>query len=142
MNETKLKQVIETSLGNIKEIVDVNTVVGTPIPTAGGTIIIPVSKVSMGFASGGADLVAKTPSKDQNFLGCGGTGVTLTPVGFLVTKADGNVQYIPAAFTGKPDALETIINFIESSPELIKKFKDTFAKDKYEDEDEYFEDEE
>ena len=131
MNETKLKQVIDSSLGNIKEIIDVNTVVGAPIPTAGGTVIIPVSKVSMGFASGGSDFATRnTADKSPNFAGGGGTGVTLNPVGFLVTKADGNVQFIPVASAGKPDALETVINFIENSPELVKKFKDMFAKDK------------
>ena len=55
MNESKLNKIIDTSLGNIKQIIDVNTVVGEPIATAGGTVIIPVSKVSLGYASGGVD---------------------------------------------------------------------------------------
>ena len=48
MSESKLNKIIDTSLGNIKQIIDVNTVVGEPISTAGGTVIIPVSKVSLG----------------------------------------------------------------------------------------------
>ena len=59
MNESKLNKIIDTSLGNIKQIIDVNTVVGEPITTAGGTVIIPVSKVSLGYASGGVDYYGK-----------------------------------------------------------------------------------
>lgn len=139
MNDTKLKQVIDTSLGNVKDIIDVNTVVGEPIPTAGGTVIIPVSKVSMGFATGGSDYATRnTSDKSANFVGGGGTGVTLTPIGFLVTKADGSVEFMPVAKGGgasKPDTVETVISFIENSPELVKKFKDLFSKDKSEDDD-------
>jgi len=139
MNDTKLKQVIDTSLGNIKDILDVNTVIGEPIPTAGGTVIIPVSKISMGFATGGSDYATKnTADKSGNFVGGGGTGVTMTPIGFLVTKADGSVEFMPVAKSSgggaayKPDTIETVLNFVENSPELVKKFKDLFAKDKSE----------
>lgn len=141
MNDTKLKQVIDTSLGNVKDIIDVNTVVGEPIPTAGGTVIIPVSKVSMGFATGGSDYATRnTSDKSANFVGGGGTGVTLTPIGFLVTKADGSVEFMPVAKSSgggaayKPDTIETVLNFVENSPELIKKYKDIFTKDKSVDE--------
>ncbi len=139
MNDTKLKQVIDTSLGNIKDILDVNTVIGEPIPTAGGTVIIPVSKISMGFATGGSDYATKNAAdKTGNFVGGGGTGVTMTPIGFLVTKADGSVEFMPVAKSAgggaayKPDTIETVLNFVENSPELVKKFKDLFAKDKTE----------
>lgn len=148
MNDTKLKQVIDTSLGNVKDIIDVNTVVGEPIPTAGGTVIIPVSKVSMGFATGGSDYATKTSDKSANFVGGGGTGVTLTPIGFLVTKADGSVEFMPVAKSSgggaayKPDTIETVLNFVENSPELVKKFKDLFTKDKVEADDEEEESEE
>ena len=140
MNDTKLKQVIDTSLGNIKDILDVNTVIGEPIPTAGGTVIIPVSKISMGFATGGSDYATKnTADKTGNFVGGGGTGVTMSPIGFLVTKADGSVEFMPVAKSSgggaayKPDTIETVLNFVENSPELVKKFKDLFAKDKTDD---------
>lgn len=137
MNDTKLKQVIDTSLGNIKDIMDTKTVIGEPIPTAGGTVIIPVSKISMGFATGGSDYATKnTADRTGNFVGGGGTGVTMTPVGFLVTKADGSVEFMPVAkssgggSTYKPDTIETVLNFVENSPELVKKYKDLFSKDK------------
>ncbi len=130
MNETKLKQVIDSSLSNIKEIIDVNTVVGAPISTAGGTVIIPVSKVKIGYTSGGVDYAAKRSDKDTNFAGGGGTGVTLDPVGFLVTHTDGSTEFLGIGGGSKPDMVENIINFVEYSPELIKRFKDIFAKDK------------
>lgn len=135
MNESKLNKIIDTSLGNIKQIIDVNTVVGEPITTAGGTVIIPVSKVSLGYASGGVDYYGKNVKPEQSqasFGGGGGTGVTLNPVGFLVTKADGSVEYLPVTVPGTspaggvapaPDKVDTIISFIERSPEIIEKIK-------------------
>lgn len=134
MNESKLNKIIDTSLGNIKQIIDVNTVVGEPITTAGGTVIIPVSKVSLGYASGGVDYYGKNVKPEQSqasFGGGGGTGVTLNPVGFLVTKADGSVEYLPVTVPGgpaggvapAPDKVDTIISFIERSPEIIEKIK-------------------
>lgn len=134
MNESKLNKIIDTSLGNIKQIIDVNTVVGEPITTAGGTVIIPVSKVSLGYASGGVDYFGKNvkPGESQSsFGGGGGTGVTLNPVGFLVTKVDGSVEYMPVTVPGgpaggvapAPDKVDTVISFIERSPEIIEKIK-------------------
>lgn len=130
MNESKLNKIIDTSLGNIKQIIDVNTVVGEPITTAGGTVIIPVSKVSLGYASGGVDYYGKhKPSAGDaaSFGGGGGTGVTLNPVGFLVTRADGSTEFLPVSTTPNvapaPDKVDTIISFLERSPELLAKIK-------------------
>lgn len=138
MNESKLNRIIDTSLGNIKQIIDVNTVVGEPITTAGGTVIIPVSKVSLGYASGGVDYFGKniTPGDgNSSFGGGGGTGVTLNPVGFLVTKADGSVEYLPVTAPAggvapAPDKVDTVISFLERSPELIEKIKALIPKKK------------
>lgn len=145
MNESKLNKIIDTSLGNIKQIIDVNTVVGEPITTAGGTVIIPVSKVSLGYASGGVDYFGKNvkPGESQaSFGGGGGTGVTLNPVGFLVTKADGSVEYLPVTVPGgapagvapAPDKVDTVISFIERSPEIIEKIKALIPQKKKKDE--------
>lgn len=130
MNESKLNKIIDTSLGNIKQIIDVNTVVGEPINTAGGTVIIPVSKVSLGYASGGVDYYGKNNASaggDSSFGGGGGTGVTLNPVGFLVTKADGSTEFMPVSTTPNvapaPDKVDTLISFLERSPELLAKIK-------------------
>lgn len=143
MNESKLNRIIDTSLGNIKQIIDVNTVVGEPITTAGGTVIIPVSKVSLGYASGGVDYFGKniTPSEsNSSFGGGGGTGVTLNPVGFLVTKADGSVEFLPVTAPAggvapAPDKVDTVISFLERSPELIEKIKALIPKKKEQAED-------
>ena len=142
MADSKLNDIIGTSLEKIKALADGETVIGNPITTPNGTTVIPVSKISMGFASGGIDYTGKKNRENdkQNFGGGGGTGVTLTPIGFLVTKADGSVEFMPVAKGGggavyKPDTVETVLNFVENSPELVKKFKDLFTKDKVEDED-------
>ncbi|MGM9680532.1 MAG: spore germination protein GerW family protein [Eubacteriales bacterium] len=143
MEESKLTGVINTSLSNIKEIIDVNTVVGQPVATTGGTVIIPVSKVAMGYASGGVDFFGKnvTPTqKSANFGGGGGTGVTLTPVGFLITKADGSVEYLPVSAPGvsngapAPDKIDKIVDFAERSPEIVEKILKLIKKKKNNDE--------
>lgn len=143
MEESKLTGVINTSLSNIKEIIDVNTVVGQPVATTGGTVIIPVSKVAMGYASGGVDFFGKnvTPNqKSANFGGGGGTGVTLTPVGFLITKADGSVEYLPVSAPGvsngapAPDKIDKIVDFAERSPEIVEKILKLIKKKKSGDE--------
>ena len=81
-DQNKLQDMIRTSLENIRAMVDANTVVGTPITTVTGTTIIPISKVSVGYASGGMDFGDKTGA-DKNFGGGGGTGLTVQPVCFL-----------------------------------------------------------
>ena len=134
MSETsKLNDVIRTSLENVRSMVDADTIVGTPITTANGTTIIPVSKVFFGFASGGIDYTGKkeapSPSAKQNFGGGGGSGLTVTPVAFLVISPEGSVEitniHAPAA---PQDAVSQVISLIEKSPELIAKLKKLFAK--------------
>jgi sporulation protein YtfJ len=133
----KLGDIIESALSSIKEIADVNTVVGDPINAGNGITIIPVTNVSIGFASGGVDSLGKrTTEKSQsmNFAGGGGTGIKITPTGFLVVKADGDVTFLAASAPQKPEKIDSIFDFIERSPELINKFKKTFAKEKIEEE--------
>ena len=91
----KITDLIKESLGGIREFMDANTVTGTPIETASGTVIIPISKVSMGFAAGGNDYANKDSAPNRNnFGGGGGTGVTINPIGFLVVDAEGGVDMI------------------------------------------------
>ena len=73
--QSKLQDMIRTSLESIRAMVDANTVVGTPIQTPSGTTIIPISKVSVGYASGGLDFSSQTAQK--NFGGGGGTGLSV-----------------------------------------------------------------
>lgn len=132
MSDNKLNDIIRTSLDSIKELVDVNTVIGEPIITSAGTTIIPVSKVAVGFMSGGIDYFGKKSAEPkQNFGGGGGTGLTVSPVGFLVITNDGKVELLNMSVpTGKPDTMESISNLIEKSPEIVEKFKQVFKKDK------------
>ena len=123
MSENKLNDIIGTSLEKIRELADGETVIGNPITTPNGTTIIPVSKVSVGFASGGVDYLSskkQTPGKEssgQNFGGGGGTGLTVSPVAFLIISPEGSVQLLPvAAPASQPGTVDKVTAFIERSP--------------------------
>ena len=131
-NETKLQDLIRTSLENIRTLVDANTVVGNPINTPNGVTIIPISKISVGFASGGLDYSVKNEPinsvKPKNFGGGGGTGLTVNPVGFLVIQPDGRVEMIDVGSKAPADPIGQITDIIDRSPEIIAKIKDIFVK--------------
>ena len=140
-NENKLQDIIRTSLESIRSMIDASTVIGDPISTEAGVTIVPVSKVSIGFATGGTDYASKHSSTKNNFAGAGGTGVTLLPLGFLAIKSSGSVEFISveSKVTGSPrtDAkLESIFGFIDKTPDLIGRFKDVFTKKEDSDEEE------
>ena len=107
----------------IKDMVDSNTIIGEPITMADGTLILPVSKVSFGFASGGSDFPSKTPK--ELFGGGSGAGVSISPIAFLVVK-DGNVRMIQLA---SQDA-STADRIINALPETLDKLQELFKKDK------------
>ncbi|HOA00633.1 spore germination protein GerW family protein, partial [Ruminococcus sp.] len=91
-NNTPVSDLLGISIEKIKEMADVNAIIGEPIKLPDGTTIIPVSKVSYGFASGGSDL----PSKyDKDLFGGGaGAGVSIKPEGFLVISPDGSAKMV------------------------------------------------
>lgn len=132
--ETKQSEIIKSALENIKSMVDANTVTGTPITTDSGTVIIPISKVFVGIATGGVDYFGKKSVANQNFGGGGGTGVTVSPVGFLVIEPNGKVDLLSLNYEPK-DPISQILNFIEGTPDLIEKIKALFPnkKDKNDD---------
>ena len=80
-DENKMQEMIRTSLESIRAMVDANTVVGSPIETPAGTTVIPISKVSVGYASGGLD--SKKIEEKKMFAGGGGTGLSVQPVCFF-----------------------------------------------------------
>lgn len=131
-NENKIQDIIQTSLENIRTMVDANTVIGNPINTESGTTIIPISKISMGFASGGMDFNAKNgeAAKDhaKNFGGGGGTGLSIAPVGFLIVDKNGKVEMLNTGVAESKDILEQIANLLERSPDILEKFKNVFQK--------------
>lgn len=118
-----INTLMDTTMKKIKEMIDVNTIIGDPITTPDGTTIIPVSKVSYGFASGGSDLPTKKDNKDC-FGGGSGAGVTINPVAFLYVSK-GNVKLIPIEkYDG---AVDRIVGMV---PEVLDKVTDMFKKDK------------
>lgn len=136
MAENKQSEIIKTALESIKTILDANTVIGTPITTPAGTTIIPVSKITVGYASGGLDYLKKdTPIAADgkpvynSFGGGGGTGVNVTPVAFIVVDAEGKTEIMNMnAPTTPEDTVSKILDAIERSPELIEKLKAVFSK--------------
>lgn len=113
---------MQTTLENIKDMVDVNTVIGEPIPTVNGPTIIPVSKVSFGFLAGGGEYdLNKLPETDTPFAGGGGAGVSVQPVGFLVVDQDG-VKVLPAQHL---TAWERAVN---CAPQILEDIKALISK--------------
>ncbi len=118
-----INSLMDTTMNKIKEMVDVNTIIGDPITSPDGTIIIPVSKVSYGFASGGSDFPTKKENKDC-FGGGSGAGVTIQPIAFL-TVFRGDVKLIPVEkYDGAADRVVGMV------PELVDKVSAFFKKDK------------
>ena len=119
-----LPNMLENTIAKIRDMVDVNSVVGEPITTPDGVTIIPVSKVSVGFGGGGSDFVSKNANKQENPFGGGaGGGVKITPIAFLIIK-DGSVRMLPVAAPANttadrlvemvPDVLDKVSSFIDS----------------------------
>lgn len=80
-NSNSVSNLTDAAMSNLRGLVDTNTIIGDPITTADGVSIVPISKVSFGYASGGSDLPGQAP---DHFAGASGGGVTLQPLGFLV----------------------------------------------------------
>lgn len=120
MNEHPIQGLMDVTLEKIRSMVDANTIVGNPINMADGTLILPISKISFGFASGGSDFPSKT-TKDL-FGGGGGAGMSITPVAFLVVRESG-VRMIQLANTSS--AIDRAIGLL---PEMMDKLTDLFQK--------------
>ena len=118
-----LEGLMSTSMEKIKQLVDVNTIIGEPISTPDGTTIIPISKVSFGFASGGSDLPAKV--EKEVFAGGAGAGITIKPQAFIVVTKDGDAKILELGAKSSP-----IDGLVESAPELLNKVKEMFGKKK------------
>lgn len=106
--------IMGVSMEKIREMVDVNTIIGEPITTPEATII-PVSKVSFGFASGGSDLPVQAAEK---FAGGAGAGVTVKPQAFIVISKSGDVKLLELGAKSSP-----IEGLVDSIPDIIEKIK-------------------
>lgn len=125
--EHPLNDLMGSTMERLRSMVDVNTVVGEPI-CAGEVTIIPVSMVSVGFASGGSDFASKNqrPEQDNSFGGGGGAGLKITPIGFLIVRGE-NVKLLPVmpppggaidrAVDMVPDLVDKVTSFVEKQQE-------------------------
>lgn len=121
MSEHPIQGIMGVTMDKIKEMVDVNTIIGEPIKVGETTVIIPVSKVSVGFASGGSDL----PTKSQNelFGGAGGAGITIQPVAFIVVN-NGEVKMLQMSMNAS--SANAIVNMV---PDVVDKITGLFNKE-------------
>ena len=114
----KLPNMLESTIAKLREMVDVNSVVGSPITTPDGVTIIPVTKVSIGYGAGGSDFATKNypANRDNAFGGGAGAGVNITPVAFLVVRGE-SVRMLPVA----EPASTSMDRLIEQLPDLLDK---------------------
>ena len=129
MSERPIEGLMDTTLEKLKQMVDVNTVIGTPITTPDGATIIPISKVVYGFASGGSEFNSKKPDSQNLFGGGAGAGVTITPLGFI-SIYNGEVKMLN--ISAYQDSQDRAVGMI---PEIVDKVAGIFKKDKKEKED-------
>lgn len=122
MKEQSANGILSTTIEKVRQLVDVSTIIGDPINLPDGLTIIPVSKVTYGFASGGSDF----PSKNnvELFGGAGGAGITINPVAFLVVK-DGEVSL--KHITSNDNAIERAVSIM---PDMFDKVAGFVKKDK------------
>lgn len=120
MSDHPIESLMKTAMENIREMIDVNTIVGDPVETPDGSVIMPVSRVSCGFAAGGADYQS-VDSKDEKgtlpFGGGSGGGVSVRPVGFLVVGHN-NVRLLPV------DGNAVAERLLDVAPHLLEKLQE------------------
>ena len=120
MENSNISSLMETTMTKIRDMVDVNTVVGAPITTPDGITVIPVSRISYAFATGGSDFRVKDK---PGFGGGNGAGVKIDPIGFLVVK-DGTVRMVSIT----PPANNTVDRVIEKAPDFMDSIETFFRK--------------
>ncbi len=119
MSNHPIEGLMNEAMEHIRQMVDVNTIVGTPVTTADGTTIIPISKVAFGFGAGGSEFNTKQAEKpDDNamFGGGSGGGVSINPVAFLVVNSE-QIKLLPISSSST-----TVDKLIDLVPDLINKF--------------------
>jgi len=132
MADSNLNKLVETALENLKTMTDANTVIGKPIDVANGTTVIPVSKVSVGFTSGGIDYKSKAaPEKEPNFGGGTVSGFTVIPLSFIIVDSEGGVRLLNVD-NGRAagDIVGTISGLVDKAPSMIDKIAKMLKKDK------------
>ena len=127
MDKHPIGSLMETTMAKLRDMVDVNTIIGTPVTTPDGVMLIPVSKVSFGFASGGSDFASKNQKDggDNAFGGGSGAGVTITPTAFVIIK-DGPVRLLSV----EGNTSDPVMKVIDSIPTVIDKVKELIPEKK------------
>ena len=135
MNEHPIEGLMNTAMNNLRDMIDVNTIIGEAIETANGTVIIPVSKVCFGFAAGGSEFnssaLEETKRKGSEeetkstlpFGGGSGAGVNIVPVGFLVVNESGT-KMLPVNHCS---AIDKLLDYV---PEAIEKITEILGGEK------------
>ncbi|GLG01018.1 putative spore protein YtfJ [Alicyclobacillus hesperidum subsp. aegles] len=123
--EHPIQGLMQTAMANIREMVDVNTIIGDPVETPDGTVILPVSKVGFGFAAGGSEFEGGDGGSGQGgehpFGGGSGGGVSITPIGFLIVHGN-NVRLLS---TDNQNQLYD--RLIDMAPSVIERIQQLFA---------------
>ena len=123
MDKRPISEMMETTMQKVRDMIDANTIIGDPIKTEDGVTLIPVSKLSFGFAGGGSD----SAKKDNAFGGGIGAGVKVDPVAFVVVKGE-NITMMHIT----PPSKTTMDRIIETVPSVLEKVTDFLDKDKEE----------
>lgn len=122
MSEHPIQGMMDTTMEKIRAMVDGNTIIGSPIQSPDGTVVIPVSKVTYGFAAGGSDFCAKNQSEKELFGGGSGAGVTISPVAFLSIGAGEPKLLQITSFDGPADRVAGLV------PEVVDKISALFKR--------------
>lgn len=130
LSEHPIEGLMKTAMESIKEMVDVNTVVGDPVETPDGSVIIPVSRVACGFAAGGGEYSAGISAKNNSngdsvgspFGGGSGAGVSVQPMGFLVV-GNGQIRLLPV-----DDSHALFDRLIDAAPQMLNQIQNMFNK--------------
>lgn len=119
-----IQGLMNTTMEKIRQLIDVNTIIGNPITTPDGTTIVPVSKVSYGFASGGSDIPSKNAINKQVFGGGSGAGVSITPIAFIVVnQGDAKILRVDNDNTTADKIADAVPQVIDTISGLFKKDK-------------------
>lgn len=124
MSDHPIEGMMNTTLDKIKQMVDINTIVGDAITSPDGTIIIPISKISYGFASGGSDFACKSQPTKDFFGGGAGAGVTINPVAFLtICKGDVHMLQIDPYNSSADRIVGMVPDIVDKIKELVENNK-------------------
>ena len=128
-----LSDMMTSTMAKIKDMIDVNTVIGDPITTPDGVTLIPITKVSVGYGGGGSDFVTKNypANRDNAFGGGAGAGVTITPMAFVVIRGE-SVRMLPIAepaSTSVDRIVEMVPDILDRVEALLRKQQDKNSTD-------------